>query len=90
MGLSLYTTFQVGLPNVWISSFGIIVTQFTHMLSSFKVENVPYILSSAPQKTKINSYGSSAMQIIVLIIPIFMPLKISTFWFIVGAIIFIP
>ncbi|MDO4779432.1 MAG: isoprenylcysteine carboxylmethyltransferase family protein [Bacteroides sp.] len=90
MDLSFYTTLQAGWLNAWIPSFGMIIIQFMYMLFFIEGGKRAVDTSWYTTKDKINSYGSSAMQILVLIVSIFIPLKIGTVWFIIGSIIFIP
>lgn len=89
MDLSFFTTLQAGWLNAWIPSFGMVLIQFIYMAIFREGGKRAVDTSWYTAKDKLNGLVSTVLQILLLILSIFVPLKFGTMWFIIGLVIFI-
>lgn len=89
MDTSFFTTLQAGWLNAWIPSFGMVLIQFIYM-AIFKEGGKRAVDKSwYTSKDKTNATASAILQIILLILSVFVPLKFGTMWFVVGSLVFL-
>ncbi|MBB6275717.1 methyltransferase family protein [Porphyromonas circumdentaria] len=86
--IAFFTSFELGWFNAWIPSFGIVLIQFLYMLIYKEGGKRAVDTSWYTKKDRQNSHGSSFLQILLLIVSLFIPLKIGTWWFVVGTVIY--
>lgn len=86
--LAFLTTFEFGWFNAWIPSFGMIAIQLLYLFIYKEGGKRAVDTSWYNETDRRNSYGSTLLQIILLIISLFIPLKIGTWWFVVGTVIY--
>lgn len=89
MDISFFTTLKIGWINAWIPSFTMILIEFIY-LSIFKEGGKRALNSSwRSKKDTINYTITSVVQITLLILSIFVPIKLGTLCFIIGTLIYI-
>ncbi len=86
---SFYTTFQAGWCNAWIPAWSMVLIQFVYM-AIFKEGGKRAVDTSwYTPKDKRNALASTCLQIALLVLSVFVPLKYDTAWFIAGSIVFV-
>ena len=87
--LEFYTAFSLGWLNAWIPAVLAVISQIVFMMLSKEGGKRAADMSWYNNKDKRNAALSSLFQILLIIISLFVPLKIGTIWFSVGAIIYL-
>ena len=88
LDFSFFTTFQFGWLNAWIPAFGIVLIQFVYMVLFREVGRRAVDTSWYTSKDRFWSRVSTFLQIVLLVLSVFVPFKLGTLWFVVGATIF--
>ncbi|WP_373802378.1 methyltransferase family protein [Bacteroides heparinolyticus] len=87
--LQFFTTLQIGWLNAWIPAFAMVLVQFVYMAIYKEGGKRAVDTSWYTAKDKMSGGISSLLQILLLILSLFVPLKMSTTWFWVGAAIYV-
>lgn len=87
--LSYLLHLQAGWLNAWIPSFALVLVQFVYMLIFKAISKRAIDTSWYTAKDKKNALASTILQIALLVLSIFVPLRVGTAWFIAGAAIYI-
>lgn len=88
MDISFFTTLQVGWFNAWIPSFGMMLVEFIYV-QIFKDGGKRALDSSwRSGKDKINYMICSLLQMSLLILSVFVPVKVDMGWLLTGALIY--
>lgn len=88
MAIDFFTTLQPGWLNAWIPAFAMVIIQFIYMAIFKEGAKRAVDTSWYNKRDKINGFGSSILQIVLLAVSIFVPLKIGTTWFWIGTVIY--
>lgn len=87
--LSFFTTFQIGWLNAWIPAFAMVLTQLVYMAIYKEGGKRAADISWYTAKDKLNGGMSTLLQIVLLILSLFVPLKVGATWFWIGVAIYV-
>lgn len=88
MEYSFFTTLQAGWFNVWIPAFGMVFIQFVYMAIYRDVGHRAVDTSWYSPQDKLNASVCTLLQSLLLLLSMFVPFKVGTAWFVVGAVVF--
>ena len=89
MDISYFTTLQAGWLNAWIPSFGMMLVEYLYV-QIYKDGGKRALDSSwRNKKDKINYMTCSLLQLSLLVLSIFVPLKMEMAWLLTGSVIYI-
>ena len=89
MEISFFTTLKPALAGAWIPSFAMVLIQFAYMFIYKEVGKRATDTSWYTLADKRNAIISSLLQVALLILSVFVPLKTGSAWFWIGAVIYI-
>ena len=89
MEISFFTTLEPSLAGAWIPSFGMVLIQFAYMFIYKEVGKRATDTSWYTLADKRNAIISSLLQVALLILSVFVPLKTGSAWFWIGAVIYV-
>ena len=89
MEISFFTTLKPALAGAWIPSFAMVLIQFAYMFIYKEVGKRATDTSWYTLADKQNAIISSLLQVALLILSVFVPLKTGSAWFWIGAVIYI-
>lgn len=81
MEISFFTTLELALAGAWIPSFAMVLIQFVYMFIYKEVGKRATDTSWYTPADKRNAIISSLLQVALLILSVFVPLKTSSVWF---------
>lgn len=87
--LHFFTTFQIGWLNAWIPAFAMVLIQFVYMAIYKEGGKRATDISWYTAKDKLSGGISTLLQILLLLLSLFIPLKTATIWFWIGAAIYV-
>ncbi len=87
--LDFFTTFRLGWLNAWIPSLSIIVIQLLYMIIFREGGRRAVDISWYTPQDKRNALVCRVLQFTLPIVSLFIPLKIGTWWFFVGGLVFL-
>ena len=88
MGISFFTTLEIGWLNAWIPAFAMVLIQFVYMFIYKEVGKRAVDTSWYTAEDKRNAMIGALLQVALLILSVFVPLKTGTVWFWTGAVIY--
>lgn len=86
--LQFYTALKLGWLNAWIPIFALVLIQFVYMLLFREGGKRAVDVSWYKPKDRLFGMLSTILQMAILLISLFIPLKVDTTWFAVGCILF--
>ena len=89
MEISFFTTLEPALVGAWIPSFAMVLIQFAYMFIYKEVGKRATDTSWYTLADKRNAIISSLLQVALLILSVFVPLKTGSAWFWIGAVIYV-
>ena len=89
MEISFFTTLEPALAGAWIPSFAMVLIQFAYMFIYKEVGKRATDTSWYTLADKRNAIISSLLQVALLILSVFVPLKTGSAWFWIGAVIYV-
>lgn len=87
--LSFFTTLELGWINAWIPAFGMVLIQFVYMVLFPEGGKRAVDTSWYTPTDRFWARLSSCLQIVLLVLSVFVPFKFGTWWFVVGAVVFV-
>lgn len=84
-----YTTLHIGLWNAWIPSFGLVILQFLFMGLYRTAGKRATDTSWYTPSDKIHARWSFFWQAAILLLSLFVPLQLDTFFFLIGGVLFL-
>ena len=89
MEISFFTTLEPALAGACIPSFAMVLIQFAYMFIYKEVDKRATDTSWYTLADKRNAIISSLLQVVLLILSVFVPLKTGSAWFWIGAVIYV-
>ncbi|OAM26255.1 hypothetical protein A7P98_04870 [Eikenella sp. NML080894] len=89
MGISFFTTLEPSLVGAWIPSFAMVLIQFVYMFIYKEVGRRATDTSWYGAEDRRNAIISTLLQVVLLILSVFVPLKAGTVWFWIGSVIYV-
>lgn len=86
--LHFYTTLKIGWLNAWIPIFALVLIQFVYMFLFKEGGKRAVNISWYKPKDKFFGILSTILQMAILLISLFIPLKVGTTWFVIGCVLF--